>query len=522
MFFERRESRNNLDVVSTFPEALQLASWIVSRSNSCANIVIVDGCISLYTDGYLNQSENELMKDTFAHTFYKGYNQFWTPLSRSAFLEFPFSIGEDCLEQSMRFHAYLRFDSSKHKQWKASFDTLFPEYFGILCPKSNINLNISIDRSPRIKTVLVPFDKPRRIAGGGLLYVSDGKKALSSTMFELGIDSYGNDSVIVLDINDLSQDAELWQPVFELNPTEIEEYTFKPDEDFARKKNTHFSEFQFRDHFELFENVLKRVMDIVDKQFPDQQKAWASGVYSEESIKDSDHTNLMEVSTGIKNYKQYVIYSINVNYHGFKNPSFYLQFEILDAVITAVDKYLQLNSRAQLGSLCFQMGPFQAIEQLQFEQKFEQKFEPQSEQQFVDHAMPEDKIEERETPSKRKYSEKSGENFSTVQNAWNLITEIPILGHVSAEAKAKKLKTLLSSMRGNRFAKPPEGSAKRGGNNRDVSEKKVHVLREFMEASSYGITKDEFYDLMKAGGVLFTKSAAKKSRVSDEDDGRLD
>lgn len=513
MFFETRGSHKDLHVVSTFPEALEFASWIVGRSNSTSSITIVDGCISIYSDSFLSVSELEYLRTSSAYTFYKT-NEWWSPISVIAVQEYQFNLGEDCMFPNMFLHAYMRFDASKLKQWKNTFDQLFPEYFGILCPQNNIELNITIDKLIRVKTIIQPFILPRRISSGGFLYVTDGKKATVSTLFELGIDSYGENSVIVRNVEDLAHDAILWRPVFETNPEKIDDdYSFEPHELFARKNKTHFSEHSFREHFDLFCQCLQRVMDLVNLHFPGKTKSWAPAVFSEQSFSDGDiasSTNLLEVSIALKNYKVFTVYAVNVNYHGFKTPSFFLQFQILDAIVTAVDNALELDARAQLGSLCFQMEPVIKMAEVVKAEV------PQPQQPYV---FQEAEHQDNQEPPKKKmkYVIKSNNNFSTVQNAWNLIIETPVLGHVSAESKARKMKTLLSNMRGNRFAKPPEGSAKRGGNNRDVEEKKIHVLREFVEASSFGVTREEFYDLMKLGGVLYTKSG--KRNIDQEDDG---
>jgi hypothetical protein len=110
-----------------------------------------------------------------------------------------------------------------------------------------------------------------------------------------------------------------------------------------------------------------------------------------------------------------------------------------------------------------------------------------------------------------------GDRYSTVKYAWDSL-QYPSVVYAPSSVKQKKLKSLLSDIRGNRFAKPPKGTCRVGGNNRDPEAKKPHLLREMQEAAGCGISRDEFLNILNSTDIFYTKTPGSARIVTDGDE----
>jgi len=104
---------------------------------------------------------------------------------------------------------------------------------------------------------------------------------------------------------------------------------------------------------------------------------------------------------------------------------------------------------------------------------------------------------------------------STTQKAFDALVYPKVSPVADASAKALKMRQMLSAMKGNRFAKPNKGMCKAGGNTRDLDSKKTWLYKEMISAASIGITKDEFFGLMKSTRILVTRTKLDKAYSVD-------
>jgi len=116
-----------------------------------------------------------------------------------------------------------------------------------------------------------------------------------------------------------------------------------------------------------------------------------------------------------------------------------------------------------------------------------------------------DDASEKKEPEKK--ASRSG-NFSTLKYAWDLIKDFPQVQEASEDIKKNKMRSIASSMRGYRFAKPMERGGKRGGNNRRPEDKLVHLMRELEDAAECGVGSEEMLEIIQATGVFYTVSRA--------------
>ena len=117
----------------------------------------------------------------------------------------------------------------------------------------------------------------------------------------------------------------------------------------------------------------------------------------------------------------------------------------------------------------------------------------------------------------------AGHKHTTLKKAWDLIEEFPFVAHVSEAVSNTKMKSLVATVRAGRFAKPPPGTASRGGvMYRDPKLKLPLLLRELRDAAQFGVTPEQVYDVLETYGQLYIvkESGAKRRRggSSDEDE----
>jgi hypothetical protein len=118
--------------------------------------------------------------------------------------------------------------------------------------------------------------------------------------------------------------------------------------------------------------------------------------------------------------------------------------------------------------------------------------------------------------------ENAGRPYSALKKAWDLIAdhEFPPVADVPAPVSDKKLQSIISDMKSNRFAKPMPGTAKRGGTLfRDPNLKKPLLMRELQHAAMYGISSDQIYEHLSAMGLFYVRiKGAKRARTNSDDD----
>jgi len=119
--------------------------------------------------------------------------------------------------------------------------------------------------------------------------------------------------------------------------------------------------------------------------------------------------------------------------------------------------------------------------------------------------------------------ENAGRPYSALKKAWDLIAEsneFPPVSDVPAPVSDKKLRSIITEMKSNRFAKPMPGTAKRGGTLfRDPNLKKPLLMRELQDAAMYGISSDQIYEHLNAMGLFYVRTkGAKRARTDSDDD----
>jgi hypothetical protein len=541
MFYENLQNRGKIVTTATFEEAMIIARTVIARARA-ATLRIEDGCMSLYTDGTYHGFE-KLPAVVFARTD----GRYWNHVSATAYETGAFDLGVDCPVENANLHIYLRFEAAKRK-YKPLFDDCFQETFGVICPVSNINLELIID-GDILTTVLEPWVLARYLKPTNTpkLFLINNALITAATFFECGIDDMSL-SVVTTNIHYLGS-AVAWNPIFQKGPPKPREYVFHVNYrgdglDFAIARGATHS-ISFLPTLKLLQSVLSRVMTIVDTHWPEQKIKWTAGTFSSVAM-DSDRlpasqtqklcfddysdqyaipvgppeisaahqAPLIEIGRAYNSISRYVVFALNIHHFAVKSDPIFFQFTLLDAIVTAVDQVTQINSRAALGAMAFMMGPLLEInEELCVEEDtaaevvLQQLLLPPPQK----HAAP---------PRAKSSSESAAKGQSTVMAAWNLILEqndFPVVRHASEQEKIKKTRNIVSRMRGNRFAKPLEGTAHRGGNNRDPKEKMIHVFRELKEAAWCGINRDEFFNLMNETGVLYTKTSRREETAGQGD-----